>query len=459
MTVSIIQTKLNLGSMSSFDGELIEVAGKCQIRAIDYQRPHIVDKFPLLFSDTRFKDCLEVNLFLEYRYKGKFLRPKKGGQKNLLGGVTVKTIKSIANSLKIFLKWLEDEGIEWKDLYATSASEKAKEWLPPYRYRAHLIDRIKRNDLSLNTANLYISHVRQLYEWAWQTKRIEKLPFKYTDKVIKKKRSNAEFDLIFTSFSNNRGMVVQTNDLTIPKKFQQKKIGLNDGLSPFSQKELQHLYSTSYMQAESRRLWADLSLLCGLRAFEVILLNESEIVDTSLDETKVYSVNILGKFNKHRQILVSRSLMARLWTYKNSAERLKRSARWDSKHSLIDKPLFINRSGHRLNEGSITNITSIAATELSGSKVKFERSFHDLRSTFATSLARFLLGNNLPLGFIRYKLMSLLGHSNFSTTEKYIDLARTFTYDKRMKSWVDDVFGGLDQELSAEVTMLQVGGK
>ena len=55
--------------------------------------------------------------------------------------------------------------------------------------------------------------------------------------------------------------------------------------------------------------------------------------------------------------------------------------------------------------------------------------------------------------------MSLLGHSNFSTTEKYIDLARTITYDKRMKSWVDDVFGGLDQELSAEVTMLQVGGK
>lgn len=459
MAVSIIQTKLNLGAMSSFDGELIEVAGKCQIRAIDYQRPHIVDKFPLLFSDTRFKDCLEVNLFLEYRYKGKFLRPKKGGQKNLLGGVTVKTIKSIANSLKIFLKWLEQEGIEWKDLYATSASEKAKEWLPPYRYRAHLIGRVKRNDLSLNTANLYISHVRQLYEWAWQTKRIEKLPFKYTDKVIKKKRSNAEFDLIFTSFSNNRGMLVQTNDLTIPKKIQQKQIGLNDGLSPFSQKELQQLYSTSYMQAESRRLWADLSLLCGLRAFEVTLLNESEIVDTSLDETKVYSVDILGKFNKHRQILVPRSLMARLWTYKNSTERLKRSVRWDSKRNLIDKPLFINRSGNRLNEGSITNITSIAATELSGSKVKFERSFHDLRSTFATSLARFLLENNLPLGFIRYKLMSLLGHSNFSTTEKYIDLARTITYDKRMKSWVDDVFGGLDQELSAEVTMLQVGGK
>lgn len=455
--ISIIHASLNLGSLSTFDGELIEVDAGHLIRHIAYQRSHTVDKFPLLFSDTRLHDCLEINLFLEHRYKGKFLRPKKGGQKNLLGGVTVKTIKSIANSLKVFLVWLEGAGIEWKDLYAVSASEKAKEWLPPYRFRAHLIERIKRNELSLNTANLYISHVRQLYEWAWQTRRIEKLPFKYTDKVIKKKRSNSDFDLIFTSFSNDKGMVVQTNDLTIPRKHQQKKMVLNEGLTPFSQKEIQQLYSTDYMQAESRRLWADLALLCGLRAFEVTLLNESEIVDVNLDKTKVYTIDILGKFNKHRQILVPRTLMSRLWGYKNSPESLKRSAKWDSKYDYDDKPLFINRSGNRLNEGSITNITSIAATELLQSKFKLSRSFHDLRSTFATSLARFLLEKDLPLGFIQYKLMSLLGHSNFATTQKYIDLARTITYDKKMKTWVEDVFGGLEQELSIEAKTLEVG--
>lgn len=70
---------------------------------------------------------------------------------------------------------------------------------------------------------------------------------------------------------------------------------------------------------------------------------------------------------------------------------------------------------------------------------------------------RFLLEKDLPLGFIQYKLMSLLGHSNFSTTQKYIDLARTITYDKRMKSWVEDVFGGLEQELNVEATELEVG--
>lgn len=122
--ISIIQTKLNLGTLPSFDGELLDIAGEYLIRNINHQRHHEVDKFPLLFSDTRLKDCLEINLFLEYRYKGKFLRPSRGGHKNLLGGVTVKTIKSIANSLKVFLVWLEAAGLEWKDLYAVSASEK-----------------------------------------------------------------------------------------------------------------------------------------------------------------------------------------------------------------------------------------------------------------------------------------------------------------------------------------------
>ena len=138
--ISIVKVNINMGSLPFFDGELINISKHQQIRSIKYQRQHISKKFSLLTSDTRLKECLEVNLFLEYRYKGKFLRPKKGGQKNLLGGVTVKTIKSIANSLKIFLNWVENKGIEWKDLYATSESEKAKEWLPPYQFRAHLIN-------------------------------------------------------------------------------------------------------------------------------------------------------------------------------------------------------------------------------------------------------------------------------------------------------------------------------
>ncbi|WP_212577413.1 hypothetical protein, partial [Vibrio parahaemolyticus] len=132
--------------------------------------------------------------------------------------------------------------------------------------------------------------------------------------------------MIFTSFTHDRGIELQSNDLTIPRKHQQKKLVLNEGLAPFNQNELKNFYSTAYMQAESRQLWADLALLCGLRAFEVTLLRETEIVDIDLDETKVYAVDILGKLNKYRQILIPRSLMSHLWEYKNSPERMKRAA-------------------------------------------------------------------------------------------------------------------------------------
>jgi integrase len=72
---------------------------------------------------------------------------------------------------------------------------------------------------------------------------------------------------------------------------------------------------------------------------------------------------------------------------------------------------------------------------------ELKRDFHDLRSTFATNLAGFLIHKNLPIGFVQFKLMQLMGHADFSTTQKYINFARSLTFDKQMASWVDKLFG------------------
>ena len=37
--------------------------------------------------------------------------------------------------------------------------------------------------------------------------------------------------------------------------------------------------------------------------------------------------------------------------------------------------------------------------------------------------------------------MALMGHADFSTTQKYINFARSLTFDKQMASWVDKLFG------------------
>lgn len=82
---------------------------------------------------------------------------------------------------------------------AVSDSDKAKYCLPAYRYRyryrKHLIEQVIAKDIDRDTANLYINHVRQFYEWARKQDRIDKVPFKYKTKAIKKKRKDSGLDL------------------------------------------------------------------------------------------------------------------------------------------------------------------------------------------------------------------------------------------------------------------------
>ena len=53
--------------------------------------------------------------------------------------------------------------------------------------------------------------------------------------------------------------------------------------------------------------------------------------------------------------------------------------------------------------------------------------------------------------------MQLLGHSDFSTTQKYINFARSETFDKQMANWVDKLFGEHLPSLHEDLLMIQNG--
>jgi integrase len=412
----------------------------------------VIEGFYLLGSSTNLVDALEMNLFLQERYLGKYLPPTKGGHRNELGGITIKTIKSISNSLRVFLSWIESVGLDWHEVTASSLSDKAKEWLPVYRFKSYLIERTKSGEISRDTASLYLSHVRQFYEWARKKLRVEKLPFKYEQKIIKKRRKDGELDFLIPSSTADRGIVVTTSDLVIPKKYKQKNYDAAQGLVPFSNLEIKAFFSSEYMNSPARQLWAELSLYTGLRAFEVSEFKENLVVNPSINDFNVYTVTIEGgKFYKSRKIMIPRYLMVKLNEYKNSNTRLNRAKKWDQVYGL-DKPrnLFINRSGKPISEASVSNLTSKVKGELAKKGISFNRSFHEFRSTFATSLTSFMLEKSLPLGFIQYKIMSLLGHVDFSTTAKYINYARSFTFEEQMQDWVERIFTDLESSLKIE---------
>ena len=447
--VTVVKCGVNMGALPYFNGEKTN-----RLRMVAFHQDRVTEKFPRLHSLTRIEDVLEMNLFLEHRYKGMFMPPKRGGHVNSLGGVSLLTLNSIAYSLSIFLDWLEQHNVAWQEVMAVAATDKAKYWLPVYRFRKHLIERVENKLIDRDTANVYMNHIRQFYEWAMKQRRIEKIPFDYKTKIIRKKRKDGDIDFLFTSlYEQERGIPVTTTDLLIPKKYKQKKF--NDGdLAPYSKEELELLYSSQELTKPSTRLWVELAHLCGLRADEVAGFPSAAVVDPSLTSQTLFYVEIIGKFNKRRNIMVSRLLMSSMWAYLNSAERLHRLSKWQLENGEIsDAPLFLNRSGKPILAKSVSNIIAKIRAELG--ETRFDRDFHDLRSTFATSLASFMLNKNLPIGFIQYKLMRLLGHSNFSTTQKYINFARSEPFDKQMASWVDKLFGEHLSSLHDELVVLQ----
>lgn len=126
----VVKQTVNLGSLP-----YVSSVDEKGLRTIAFHEDHIIERFPRVLSLVRIQDALEINLFLEHRYKGLFMPPKRGGKKNPLGGVSLITVQSLANSMSLFVQWVEKNNVDWHEVYAISDSDKAKYWLPVYRYK------------------------------------------------------------------------------------------------------------------------------------------------------------------------------------------------------------------------------------------------------------------------------------------------------------------------------------
>ena len=451
----VIKAKVNIGDLPYL--QKINEQGE---RPVQYHHDNWVENFPRILSLTRVEDALEINLFLEHRYKGIFMPPKRGGRQNINGGITLLTLFCIAGSMRLFLKWIEEHDVNWQEVYAVNDTEQAKYWLPVYRYRKYLIDRVVAGEIGRDTGNRYLSHVRQFYEWAFKQRRIDKIPFEYKKQVIKKLRKDGGVDLLFTNYGFERkSITVTATDLLIPKKYTQKEI-TGSNLSPYSEKELEYLYSTSELAKEGSQRKVDLACRCGLRAIEITRFLASSVANPRLTNKKIFYVEIKGKYGKLRTIMISPVLMQLLWQYRNSDEYITRLGKWQLKHGNTDGAfLFLNRSGGQIQAKSVGNIVFKARNELRSQGIELKRGFHDLRPTFATNLTMFMLEKHLPIGFIRFKLMQLMGHASFSTTQMYINFAESTSFDQQMSSWVDKLFGEFLDPLKENMVALKKGKK
>lgn len=469
----IIKSSLNLGNLPYFakdkDNNFIEERfGDFKLKALEYHSDNIFHDFPLIYCRERIKECLEFNLFLIDRKTGAFalkrnrltendeyvwskghLGAKKGRELEL------ETILRIAKDIRHFLDWMIEHNVSYEEIMAIPRSYdpysimEAESLLPVWRFQRHLTALVKGQKLAYDSGNRILHNVRAFYLWSFRRGEIGALPFTHEKVAISvRKQNDAEslFSLPGSKLEHPRAITSYISNLKIPKSAIQKDKFPNQGLLAYTAEELRLLMKTDVFAHRTYGLFIKCALLAGLRAHEVVQINRDEVIDP-LSNRISFSLSLLRKFSKASNLRISPGLMSLLWDYTQDSEYLSRQRKHEEKFGINNPdhplPLFINSSGNRMLKSSVSNSIQKARAELKERGMpKLERSFHDLRATFATYWAIALIKMGYTPDEIKAKLILLMSHETFETTQRYIDFAVEGRIGKHgaMEPWVLDLY-------------------
>lgn len=445
-------------------------------RTISYYKDNIIEKFPQLYDPTLLDASLEMNLYLTQRASGEYSRYRNKKKISELVWSTgyiasqkgeplnIKTISSIAKDLKLFLDFISQNNWSYLDIIAVPIKESDREFLPIWQYQRKLCERVKSQDLGFKTAVRMLSRVRGFYVWSFMRGKIGQLPFDMKLTSIKKKK-NDDYDILYAMPNKENvkeGLQVCVSDLTIPKTIKQKAKS-QKGLRPYSASELNLLLDTDTAKHRTYGLLLKCAYLGGLRSFETIQIDYSDLKDPSKNsERAFYQIGLVRKHNMPKPINITRSLMQSLWDYTLDEtwkkRRLKHEILFGKDNKNEPLPLFINSQGKRMAETAASDTINMVRKELKskGSEVNLERDYHDLRATFGTRLAVAAMDAGTPEKRVKAILRKWMGHEDFNTTELYLNFATVSPTSEFgvMHEWVNDIYKEVraiqDEELKDE---------
>lgn len=471
MTVSIKYSEFNLGSQAYFNSD-----EESELREVKYAEDIIDPEFPLLFCESRIKECLEMNLFLIHRRLGIYAikpNPKADNQSPAfskayyatLSGKSIlpKSMEPIAKDLQAFLIWLVKNNKQYEEVIAapfpSDSVDEQVAALPVWQYQKHLTNLVKTNQLRYKLSNRRLSTVKHFYLWSYKRSVISSLPFSMQYKEIKISKKNGDFDLFSlpSAFQQNKGVRNWVSNLGIPKNAIQKDQAPRE-LQPYSPEELVSLLTTDFSKKSTYNLFLKCAYRGGFRSFEVVAIDYNDIKDPAEDDfSKFYYVNIIRKGSKASKILVSPSLMDELYKYTLTETWRKRRIKFETKYGMNNPdaplPLFINSSGKRMGEEAPSNtIGHIRLEQDDKGLSRLERDYHDLRATYGTYLAASMILNGESEERVKAVLMKVFSHEDFTTSELYLDLAKTMLDENEhgaMHMWVKDMYSRVDELMDA----------
>lgn len=466
-----LKVTFNIGSMRSFqtaiDGSyLLDDNGN---RNVKYLTDNIQKKFPLIYLPDMLDVCCEMNLFLIHRATGEYSVKKRNtnemsvawsqGYVAQMKGepIDLKTVDSISKDLKLFLDYLRKHKLSYLETVATPVAYDDRELLPVWKYRSELRQRVKARDLGWDTAQRMIRRVREFYVWSYHRGKMEYLPFSLEFKAIRKKKEN-DYDVLFLlPNKKDTSITAWVSDLSIPKIDKQPQKS-KEGLQPFSRQELTALLLTNVAKHRTYGLFLKCAYLAGLRSFEVVQIDYSDIKNPAAEPHRVvYQIGLVRKHNIPKPINISRNLMIELFNYTQHEQWRKRRIKHESKYGIDNKshplPLFLNSSGERMAETSPSDtIGEVKKEQRAKEGEVLSRTYHDLRATFGTYLAIYLINKLEDIKRVRAILRKWMGHEDSKTSEGYIDFAKASDPSEfgEMHDWVEDIYIEVDALIKKE---------
>ena len=256
-----------------------EIFGSDNIRILSEQRPEQQEysDFPQLINLDNIETSIEFNLFLIEKFRFNDFSSNKIKRRKYISKLR---IKSLITSLTVFLNWLTENNVNWKDESYIDDED------PINLFKRYLIDRItsKENHIEYDSANAYLRDVKMLYEWAAHNHIVNRLPFEYyADYYVNDKSKKITSKLASP-------IQVISSTISIPNKYKGIKRKV---LSAYTPTEYNLLINSKYCQNQGRQIWIKLAKEYGLRRTEIININED-----ILDEDKHGLYTVIGKFSK-----------------------------------------------------------------------------------------------------------------------------------------------------------------
>jgi integrase len=286
---------------------------------------------------------------------------------------------------------------------------------PTYGFRHHLIERTKSDSakiqLATSTASTYINHIKNFYQHLGRINELDASEF------FQHERSIVDGNIL-----------VETSDLSISRISTHTK-----SLNPLSREEVMAFHKTLSLQAVDFQLMCRLMMYSGLRIKEVLSLPRSLFEEELLavSEGPLIRGLLIGKringvqtkFGKQRELFISRKLYEDVIDFVLDDTVSSRLSKWRAIHGDGNKhePLFINRNGHNYKTEAFYSRWYRCTRQIRQSNsLRFIHKPHDCRATFGTSFLQAATRSEVSITQALGALKVWMGHSQVSTTLKYI---------------------------------------